>query len=172
MAIAYARFTMCSRSKGQSAVGAAAYRAAEKLIDSRTHETHDYRKREGHVYSEIFLPENADNKYLDRAYFWNQVEKAERRKNSQLAKELLLALPNELDQKQHIALVKAFSDKYFVSNTIPVDISIYDKKDGDPFAYILATTRRLMINRFHTHKARDLEPPFRIKHRIFDISVA
>jgi hypothetical protein len=161
MAIAYARFTIYARSQGHSAVGVVAYRSAEKLKDDRTRETHDYRKRTGHLYSAIYLPKTAHRKYLDRGYFWNQVEKAEMRKNAQLLKELFLALPKELDFQQHIALVKAFSHQYFISNDVPVDISIYDHGDSNPFAYVLATTRRLFNDAFHTHKARDLDPPFR-----------
>ncbi len=121
MAIAYAHFTIYSRSRGQSAVAAAAYRAAVRLIDHRTNEVHDYRKREGHVYSEICLPDGAE-------YLWNQVEKSENRRNSQVAKNLLLALPKEIDHKQQIHLVKDFSNMYFISKGVPIDISIYDKK--------------------------------------------
>lgn len=160
MAIAFANFKIYSRSKGQSGVAAAAYRAATRLVDHRTNEVHDYSKREHHKYSEIYLPDGCSRDYLDREYLWNQVEKSETRKNSQLAKALLLALPKELGIKDHICLVKEFAYKYFVSESVPVDINIYDKNDGNPFAYILATTRRLFGDKFHSHKARDLEPPF------------
>jgi len=160
MAIAYAQRTIYSRAKGKSSVAAAAYRTAERLVDHRTNEVHDYRKRDSHIYSEILLPEHAEKKFLNREYFWNAIETCEKRKDSQLAKDLLLALPKELNQTQWICLVREFSDQYFVSKGIPVDISIHDKKDGNPFAYILSTTRRLTGNQFSTHKARDLDPPF------------
>ena len=79
MAIAYARVTIYSRAKGQSSVAAAAYRAAEKLVDYRTNETHDYRNRDGHVYSAICLPDGSDEKFLNREYIWNQAERSEKR---------------------------------------------------------------------------------------------
>ena len=71
MAIAYARISIHSRSQGKSSVAAAAYRASEKLIDSRTNEIHDYRQRDNHIYGEICLPVNVDKKFLNREYFWN-----------------------------------------------------------------------------------------------------
>ncbi len=130
------------------------------LWPRRTNETHDYRNRDDHVYSAICLPENSDEKFLNREYFWNQAEKSEKRKDAQLAKDFLLALPKELNQTQQICLIKEFARDCFISNNVPVNISIYDKQDGNPFAYILTTTRRLLVDQFDPYKARDLNPSF------------
>jgi len=61
--------------------------------------THDYTSKRGIVHTEILLPDHAPAEYTDRAVLWNAVEKIERAKNSQLAREIELALPVELTQE-------------------------------------------------------------------------
>jgi hypothetical protein len=49
-----------SRSKGQSATAAAAYRSAQKIRDERTGELHDYSRKGGVLHRELVTPEGAD----------------------------------------------------------------------------------------------------------------
>ncbi|QEY51395.1 Ti-type conjugative transfer relaxase TraA [Legionella longbeachae] len=160
VAIAFAQVSIHSRSKGHSAVAAAAYRSGAQLYDDRIGRTYDFSKRDDVVFSEILLPDGVTDSFLDRDYLWNEVERAENRSNSQLCKDFVLALPRELNLLQQIELAKRFARTYFVEKGLPADISIHDHGDGNPHAHILIPTRRLENNRFSKYKARDLNPVF------------
>lgn len=160
MAIAFAQVSIHSRSKGHSAVAAAAYRSGAQLYDDRIGRSYDFSKRDDVVFSEILLPDGATDSFLDRDHLWNEVERAENRSNSQLCKDFVLALPRELDLVQQIELAKRFARTYFVDKGLPADISIHDHGDGNPHAHILIPTRRLEHNQFSKYKARDLNPIF------------
>ncbi|HAT7006125.1 TPA: Ti-type conjugative transfer relaxase TraA [Legionella pneumophila] len=160
VAIAFAQVSIHSRSKGHSAVAAAAYRSGARLYDDRIGRTYDFSKRHDVVFSEIVLPDGGTDSFLERNYLWNEVERAENRSNSQLCKDFVLALPRELNLLQQIELAKRFAQTHFVEKGLPADISIHDNGDGNPHAHILIPTRRLENNRFSKYKARDLNPVF------------
>lgn len=158
MAIAFARITYHSRSQGHSAVAGAAYRSGVSLKDERTGEVHNFKNRSDVLYSEIILPEGADELFKNRETLWNAVEAAETRKNSQIAKDVVLALPRDLDLVQQIDLARNFTQYHFVRHGLVADIAIHSHSDGNPHAHIYVCTRRLYGDRFDKHKARDLEP--------------
>lgn len=141
MAIYHLSIKIISRGKGKSAVAAAAYRSGEKIKNEYDGVIHDYTRKSGITHTEILLPDNAPTEYTERATLWNAVEKIEKAKNSQLAREIELALPKELLEEQNIALVKAYCQKYFVSVGMCADICIHDKGDGNPHAHIMLTMR-------------------------------
>ena len=87
------------------------------------------------------LPENAPTEYSDRAVLWNAAEKIEKAKNSQLAREIELALPVELPREQNISLVREYVKNNFVDKGMCADICIHDKNDGNPHAHIIRTER-------------------------------
>ena len=105
LAIYHCSLRIFSRSRNHSAVAAAAYRSATNLLDERTGVVHSYKYKGGVLSASILLPENAPSSYLKRAVLWNAAEQSERRKNSCVARELILALPHELDLNQQQALV-------------------------------------------------------------------
>ena len=105
MAIFHLSAKIISRSKGQSAIASAAYRSGDKLHDERYDETQDYTNKRFIEHSEIQLPENAPKEYQNRETLRNAVEKAERAKNAQLAREIEVALPRELSSEQRIKIV-------------------------------------------------------------------
>lgn len=141
MAIYHLSVKVISRSSGRSSVGAAAYRAGEELKNERDGITHDYTKKTGIAYKEIMLPENAPPEFKDRGTLWNAVEKSEKRKDAQTAREVEVALPAELSRKEQIKLLQNFVKSNFTSRGMCADICIHDKKDGNPHAHILLTTR-------------------------------
>jgi hypothetical protein len=96
MAIYHHSIKIISRGKGKSAVAAAAYRSGETITNEYDGITHDYTRKGGIAHTEILLPDNAPSEYQDRAVLWNAVEKSERNRNAQLAREIELALPVEL----------------------------------------------------------------------------
>lgn len=160
MAIAFARTSIHSRTKGHSAVAASAYRTGTRQLDERTGIIYDYTHRKDVVFSETLLPPLADMQFRDREFLWNQVEFSEKRIDSQVCKDVVLALPKELELSQQIELTKRFAQTHFVEHGIPVDIAIHDHGDGNPHAHILAATRRLEKTAFSKYKARDLNPAF------------
>ncbi|MDP3705665.1 MAG: Ti-type conjugative transfer relaxase TraA [Legionellaceae bacterium] len=160
MAIAFAHVSIHSRSKGHSAIAASAYRSATILFDSRTGLTHDFSNRHDVVFSTILLPEDCDPAFTDREFLWNQAELAEKRRDAQICKDVVLALPKELDLTLQIELVKRFAQMHFIENSLPADIAIHDHGDGNPHAHILISTRRLERHGFSKYKARDLNPAF------------
>jgi len=91
-----------SRGKGKSAVAAVAYRAGETITNEYDAVTHDYTRKGGIVHTKILLPDHAPREYADRAVLWNAVEKVERYKTAQLAREIEIALPAELTREQNI----------------------------------------------------------------------
>ena len=147
MAIYHLRATMISRSAGRSATAAAAYRSAERIHDQRTGLSFDYRARHGVEHVEILAPERSPDWVHDRAALWNAVEVVETRKNSQVAREIRVALPAELDRSQRIALVRDFCQRSFVDRGMVADIALHAPgREGDErnhHAHILLSTREI-----------------------------
>ena len=63
MALFHMNVTQIKRSKGQSAIAAAAYRAGEKLHSEYYGEVSDYTNKGGVICSEILLPDHAPREY-------------------------------------------------------------------------------------------------------------
>ena len=130
-----------SRGQGRSSPAAAAYRAAERIYDRRTGLEHDYERKRGVVRSEVLLPRDAPGLYRDRGELWNAVEAAERRRDSQLAREYELALPRELDHDEQWELARGWAERELVSRGMCADVCMHDRDDGNPHAFVMCTTR-------------------------------
>ena len=143
-----------SRADGRSSVAAAAYRSAEKMIDERTGTAHDFTKKRGVFHSEIMLPADAPADFSDRPTLWNAVEKAEKRKNSQLAREIDIALPRCLTHDQKIALAKDYVQKTFVNAGMIADVCFHDLDSDNPHLHVMLTTREVSASGFG-NKNRD-----------------
>lgn len=140
MAIYHLHCKVFSRSKGQTAIAAAAYRSGSKLEDYELGTVSDYTKKKGIAFSEIELPSNAPKEYADREVLWNAVQEVEKSKDAQLCREFEIALPKELSLVEQIELVRTFA-KSLVSEGMIADYSIHDKNDGNPHVHILTTMR-------------------------------
>ena len=143
MAIYHLSIKIISRGKGKSAVAASAYRSGEKIKNEYDGIVHDFTRKGGIVHTEILLPQNAPQAFLDRGTLWNSVEKIEKSKNSQLAREIEIALPKELNREKQIELVREYVKENFVKVGMCADIALHDKNDGNPHAHILLTMRPL-----------------------------
>lgn len=149
------------RSAGRSAVAAAAYRAGERLRDSRAGIVHDYSRRRGVLHAEIMAPRDAPDWMRDRARLWNAVEKGEKRSDAQLAREMNVALPHELTDEQRLELVRGFVDSQFVSRGMVADFAIHEpvREHGDDprnhHAHIMLTMRKAGRGGFHQTKTRE-----------------
>jgi hypothetical protein len=147
MAIYHLRATMISRSQGRSATAASAYRVAERIEDRRTGLVFDYAARGGVDHTEILAPDHAPDWVYDRSELWNRVEESETRKNSQVAREVRVALPDELTHAQRLELVREFVRSQFVDRGMVADIALHAPgREGDErnhHAHILLTTREI-----------------------------
>ena len=160
MAIYHLSVKTISRSAGRSAPAAAAYRAAAEIAEERTGEVHDYRRRGGVVATALHLPDGAPPWAQDRASLWNQAEAAERRRNSTVAREIVVALPAELNEAQRADLTHELADEIVARHGCAVDVAIHTPgRQGDlrnHHAHLLLTTRRLEADGF-TAKTRELD---------------
>ena len=145
VAIFHCDVTVLSRSDGRSSTAAAAYRAAEKIHDERSGQSHDYTRKQGVSHSEIITPSNAPDWTHDRSKLWNAVEQAEKRLDAQLAREIIVALPHELSEEQRLNLVREYIKDQFTSQGMIADFAIHaPNKEGDErnhHAHILLTMR-------------------------------
>ena len=146
MAIFHSSSQIISRSKGKSSVGASAYRSGEKIYNEYDGIDHDFSRKQGVVYSEVMLPQQAKEEFKNRATLWNEVEKIEKAKNSQLAREVEVALPKELSRAEQIQLVRSYVQDNYVKNGMCADVNIHDKEDGNPHAHIMLTVRPIESN--------------------------
>ena len=133
------------RSKRQSAVAGAAYQSGEKLFSEYDQKTKNYSGKRRIVYTEIMLPSNAPPEFSDRAKLWNSVEAIEKQWNSQLARRLVLALPNEVPQKMYPQMIHDYCQEHFVSKGMIADFAIHDI-GGNPHAHIMLTVRAIDEN--------------------------
>lgn len=162
MAIFHLSVKTVSRSAGRSATAAAAYRAGVEIADLQTGEVHDYTRKSGVVSADLILPEGVQipEWASDRAALWNAAEKAENRKNSTVAREFEIALPDELNAQQRKDLAHAFTRELVEKHGFVADVAIHAPgKEGDNrnhHAHILVTTRRLGPEGF-TEKTRELD---------------
>ena len=104
MAIYHLEAKVVSRGTGRSAVAASAYLSCTNILNDYDGVRHDYTRKKGLIWREVFLPEYAPPEWKDREQLWNAVEAAEKTKDSRLAREFVVALPIELDKDSNISL--------------------------------------------------------------------
>ncbi|MGH7744471.1 MAG: MobQ family relaxase, partial [Candidatus Dormibacteria bacterium] len=143
MAIYHLHAKMVKRSEGRSAVGAAAYRSGSRIHDERIGYSFDYTEKPGVEHSEILAPEGAAAWVYDRSVLWNTVERVERRKDAQPAREIEIALPVELTKESQVELMREFVKHTFVSQGMVADFAIHRDNPENPHAHLLLTTRTL-----------------------------
>ena len=124
IAIFHCTIKLVQRSKGKSVVAAAAYRSGTKLANEWDGMTHDYTRKGGVVHAEIMLPAHAPPEFQDRAILWNSVEQIEKSKDSQLAREVEVALPVELSREQQLSLVRSYVKDNFVDKGMCADCPV------------------------------------------------
>ena len=125
-----------SRSAGRSAVAAAAYRACVKLIDQTTGLIHDYTRKKGHIETLLI---GAD----DISELWNKAEAAENRKNSTVARELMLPLPDEWTNDERRECVRDIAQHLRNTYGVAVSGSIHapNKHHRNNHVHMMFTTR-------------------------------
>ena len=143
MAIYHLEAKVVSRGAGRSAVAASAYLSCSRLYNDYDGIQHDYTRKQGLVWQQVFLTEYAPQEWQDREKLWNAVEEVETAKDSRLAREFVVALPIELSREQQIELLQDFIREQFVSDGMCADAAIHDTDGHNPHAHILLTVRPL-----------------------------
>lgn len=143
MAIYHLEAKVISRSSGRSAVAASAYMSCSKILNDYDGVLHNFTRKRGLVWEHIFLPENAPQEWQDRSELWNAVERTEKTKDSRLARELVVALPVELNKEQWINLLTDYIQSNFVAEGMCADVAIHDTDGHNPHAHIMLTVRPL-----------------------------
>ena len=149
MAIYHFSVKTISRSNGRSAVACAAYRSGEKLVCDFYGKEQDYTKKTGVEFTEIYAPKNTNTKLLKRQTLWNEVEKAERRKDALLAREFEIAFPSELNAEQRKNMLDELCQNLVKKHGVIVDAAIHaphtdsGSDERNYHAHIMFTTRSI-----------------------------
>lgn len=145
MAIYHLEAKMVSRGAGRSAVAAAAYLSCSRMLNEYDGVQHDYTRKQGLGWRQVFLPATAPAEWQDRETLWNAVEETETAKDSRLAREFVAALPIELSREEQIQLLQDFIKEQFVADGMCADAAIHDPypPGHNPHAHILLTVRPL-----------------------------
>ena len=155
MAIYRLEAKIISRGSGHSAVAAAAYRTAGKIRDERADKIHDYSIRTKGVVESVILSPDGSPEWTT-ASLWNTVELSEKRKDAQLCREFILAVPRELSSEQQFQLSVEWARAELVSRGMVVEVALHhDKAGNNPHVHILCTMRQLDGDKFSAKKPRE-----------------
>lgn len=141
-------------------MAAAAYRTGERLHDEQTQQTHDYTRRSGVETRFIVAPAHAPAWAKDTGKLWNAAEQAEKRINSQTAREIELALPASVGAATREGIAREFAEHLVERYGVAVNVALHQpSRQGDDrnhHAHILMTTRRMGAEGL-TEKTRELD---------------
>ena len=156
MAIYHLSSKFISRAKGSSAVAAAAYRHAAKMVNERKMQTVSYESKSNVAHTEVALPRDVPSWLSDKLAgkgpnqqseaLWNAVEKFEKRKDAQLARETVIALPKELTAEQNIELAREFVAS--LTERGQVADWAFHNEPGNPHVHIMTTLRAIVEDGF------------------------
>lgn len=141
-----------------SVTHAAAYQRAQEMGNDG--QVWDYRRKVGVAWTGILAPEFTPKELLDPQILWNTVERLESRKNARLGREMIIALPHQVDLTIHVAMLRAFITAHLVSRGVVADVAIHRppvEHGGDPrnwHAHVLLTDRPMTPTGFATTKDR------------------
>ncbi|MBR3742603.1 MAG: MobA/MobL family protein [Clostridia bacterium] len=143
MAIYHNEVKIITRGEGRSACAAAAYIGCTAIYNDYDGIQHDYMKKQGLVWDQVFLPPMAPAEWQDKEKLWNAVEAAEKSKDSRLAREMILALPIEFSKKEWISIMTEYIQVHFVSDGMCAQVAIHDTDGTNPHAHVMLTVRPL-----------------------------
>ena len=125
MAIFHSSTKVFTRSKGHNAVMAAAYRSGSRLTCTRTGLVFNFTRKREVAYTAIVAPEGAPDWVYDRSKLFNAIEASETRVNSQLFREVEIAVPHQLTREQQIQLLHNYVQEQFLNCGMVSDICIH-----------------------------------------------
>jgi hypothetical protein len=154
MAIFHFSGQAISRGDGRSSVAAACYRAAERILDFRTGEIHDYTRKSEVEGTAIFMPGGAT---MTRSVLWNAVESKHKRGDAIVARELEISLPIELSKTERKKLAFAYAQELAEKYRIAVDVCIHEKK-GNPHMHLMLSACYVETDSTLGKKCNELDP--------------
>lgn len=141
------------RGVGASSVAKAAYNSRSRIEDLRTGNIYDYSRKKDLGFSEIIAPNNAPDWVKNRQQLWAGNELANKRRDARVAKEILVALPRELDTNEQLHLVRKFVAENLTSLGVVADInaheldpsilSSHERNSWNPHCHILISTQHI-----------------------------
>jgi hypothetical protein len=143
VAIYHLHVKVLTRSKGHSALKASAYRAGADLRDLDGSAISYSRRQDAEALSIYTRSNHPDCDWVyDRQSLWASIERAEKRKDAQLAREVEFALPIELCRQDQRSCALRMAEYITSKFDVPLDISIH-YKEGNPHCHILIPLRTL-----------------------------
>ena len=154
MAIYHFSSQVISRKDGRSSVAAACYRAAERILDLRTGEIHDFTRKGEVTDTAIFMPGGAT---MTRSILWNSVESKHKRGDAVVARELEISLPIELSKAERKNLAFAYAQELAEKYKIAVDVCIHEK-NGNPHMHLMLSACYVEADGTLGKKCVELDP--------------
>ena len=153
MALYSCSISNIKRSDGRSSVAKAAYNSRTELLDIRTGNSYNYTRKKDLGFSEVITPKNAPLWAGNRQELWSKNELANKRRDARVAKEILVALPRELDKSQQLSLVRKFVANNLTTLGVVADVNAHelnrsDRSDWNPHVHILISTQHLVDGEF------------------------
>ena len=145
MALYHFHVARVLRSRGQSSIEAAAYRAGERLEDHYYGKIADYTAKSGVICAEILAPDYVPESFHNREFLWNAVEEVEKHPKAQLAYSFDIALQNEFTIEENIGIARQFVMENFVAKGMIVDMAVHDPDKGggipNPHIHVMCPVR-------------------------------
>nr|WP_081420693.1 AAA family ATPase [Orientia tsutsugamushi] len=147
MAIQFARIEFLRRSEGGDSCRKAAYNARTIVKNKQTGIRYNFSRKKDNVYHTVLIPDYVKQEFKNIQTLMNEVERTAKDPNSQLLKDIVIALPDEkeLNLEHRIELTHRIVDAMeWVQNGLGVQIDIHKPQIGDKnwHAHILLTMRR------------------------------
>lgn len=165
MALYHFSAQIISRSNGQSACAAAAYRSGEKIENEYDGITHDYRLKQNVEDAIVLLPENAPADFADRSKLWNSVEQNEKQANAQLSREIEFSLPRELPPEVRKQIALEFIQEQFADQGMVADVCFHNppkmnskKQPIDVYGNPTSDSMQYIYENPHVHVMLTLRP--------------
>lgn len=157
MAIFHIDFKILKRSEGKSALYLSAYNSRMRLKDEKTGLIFNYeKKKEDLMHTDILLPKNAPERFKNRSILWNEIEEIEKRKDAQLSRYFICALPKELSLTENKKLLEEYIQKNFINKGMCADYAIHnDAENNNPHAHVMLTMREIENSKFSPKKNRE-----------------
>lgn len=153
MAIYHCSVKTISRGKGQAVLASLAYRLGQNFTCERYGKTFKYENRQPSIeHVDLFLPKSTtDLTFYNHENLWNRVEARETKSNSQLAREIVVAIPAELSEIERIQLVQKQCHWLVEKYGVAVSVALHKPNDiaeKNYHAHIMFTTRSIENNEF------------------------
>ena len=136
----------------------AAYNSRSRLEDTRTDNIYNYSRKQDLGFSEIIVPNYAPDWTRNRQQLWAKTELANKRRDARTAKEILVALPRELDVNEQLSLVRKFVANNLTSLGVIADVNAHEldpsilpideRESWNPHCHILISTQHLVDGEF------------------------